>query len=330
MCRSTFTFGFLVLSSIYWLYSSSKSELAPNEDQGIILTQSTPAPNATLQQKLLYGAQAYTFFAHHPETQSVFQINSPGANISGMVLTPADQRKVGAESLQNTIQQELSAVAGVRIVAFQPPPLPGSTGLPVQFVVQTTDSFDKLDVISREIMGEALKTGQFMFLDTDLKIDQPQTSLIIDREKAAQLGLKMNDIGGALTTALSGGYTHYFGLGGRSYKVIPQIAQRFRLNADQILNYYIKTAGGDLVPLSTVAKLETAAVPEFAEPFSAGERSNDFRRRRARHRRGRRSGNFEADCKSRSAARILDRLRRAVTPVRAGVRAASPSPSVLR
>ena len=263
----TLTFGALVLMSIYWLYSNSKSELAPNEDQGLILTQSTPAPNATLQQKLFYADQAYKIFAKYPETQSVFQINSPAVNLSGMVLTPADKRKVGAEELQRTVQQELDSVAGLHIVAFQQPPLPGSTGLPIQFVVQSTDTFDKMNTISRELLSQALATGKFIFLDTDLKIDQPQTSLVIDREKTAQLGLKMVDVGGALTTALSGGDTQYFGLDGRSYKVIPQVAQRFRLNADQILGYYIKTADGSSVPLSTVAKLNTTVVPESLNHF---------------------------------------------------------------
>jgi len=263
----TLVFGGLVLSSIYWLYASAKSELAPNEDQGIILAQATPAPNATLQQKLYYADQAYKIIAKHPETDSVFQINSPAANLSGVVLKPADERKVGAEDLQHMLQQELSAVAGVRFVAFQPPPLPGSMGLPIQFVFQSTDPFEKMDGISREFLSKALATGKFMFLDTDLKIDQPQLSLVIDREKTAQLGLRMIDVGGALTTALSGGYTQYFGLAGRSYKVIPQVAQRFRLNPDQILNYYIKTADGTLAPLSTVAKLETAIVPESLNHF---------------------------------------------------------------
>ena len=263
----TLTFGGLVLVSIYWLYSNSKSELAPNEDQGLILTQLTPAPNATLRQKLFYADQAYKIFAKHPETQSVFQINSPAANLSGMVLTPADKRKVGAEELQRTVQQELDSVAGLHIVAFQQPPLPGSTGLPIQFVVQSTDTFDKMNTISHELLSQALATGKFIFLDIDLKIDQPQTSLVIDREKTAQLGLKMVDVGGALTTALSGGYTQYFGLDGRSYKVIPQVAQRFRLNADQILDYYIKTSDGSTVPLSTVAKLNTAVVPQSLNHF---------------------------------------------------------------
>ncbi|WP_036280660.1 efflux RND transporter permease subunit [Methylocystis sp. ATCC 49242] len=263
----TLVFGGLVLASIYWLYTNAKSELAPNEDQGIILAQATPAPNATLQQKLYYANEAYKIIAKHPETDSVFQINSPASNLAGMVLKPSEERKVGAEDLQHMLQQELSAVPGVRFVAFQPPPLPGSMGLPIQFVFQSSDPFEKMNGLSREFLSKALATGKFMFLDTDLKIDQPQLSLVIDREKTAQLGLRMIDVGGALTTALSGGYTQYFGLAGRSYKVIPQVAQQFRLNPDQILNYYIKTANGSLVPLSTVAKLETTIVPESLNHF---------------------------------------------------------------
>ena len=264
----TLTFGVLVLVSIYWLYSNSKNELAPNEDQGVVFAQSTSAPNATLQQKLYYGDQVYKTFAKHPEMTSSFQIVTPGLIFGGVVLTSADKRKISAEQLQQTLQRELAqAVPGQRLVTFQPQPLPGSNGLPIQFVVQSTDTFEKINGISHELLSKSLATGKFMFLDTDLKIDQPQMSLVIDREKTAQLGLRMVDVGGALTTGLSGGYTQYFGLDGRSYKVIPQMAQQFRLNPDQILNYYIKTADGSSVPLSTVAKFETQVVPESLNHF---------------------------------------------------------------
>lgn len=264
----TLAFGGLVLVSIYWLYSNSKNELAPNEDQGVVFAQSTSAPNATLKQKLFYGDQVYKTFAKHPEMTSSFQIVTPGLIFGGLVLTPADKRKIGAEQMQQTLQQELAqAVPGQRLVTFQPQPLPGSNGLPIQFVVQSTDTFEKMNDISRDFLSKALATGKFMFLDTDLKIDQPQMSLVIDREKTAQLGLKMVDVGGALTTGLSGGYTQYFGLDGRSYKVIPQMAQQFRLNPDQILSYYIKTADGSSVPLSTVAKFQTMVVPESLNHF---------------------------------------------------------------
>lgn len=263
----TVVFAVLVLSSIYWLYSNSKNELAPEEDQGVILTQSTLAPNATLQQKLLYSAEVYRRFAAHPETAGVFQLDVVGSSIAGWVLKPWDQREKTASVLQPIVQQEMSAVAGAKIVAFQQPPLPGAMGLPIQFVIQTTDSFDRLDGVAKAFAAEALKSGKFIFLDNDLKIDQPQTSVIIDREKTAQLGLNLSDVGLALGTLLGGGYVNYFDLDGRSYKVIPQIEQRYRLNSDQVLDYYIKTSSGASIPLATIASLETTAVPQSLNHF---------------------------------------------------------------
>jgi multidrug efflux pump len=152
-------------------------------------------------------------------------------------------------------------------VAFQPPPLPGSIGLPVQFVIQTTEPFSRLNDIAQAFLGEAVKSGMFIFLDTDLKLDEPQSVVTIDRDKTAQLGLKMSDVGGALASMLGGGYVNYFSLAGRSYKVIPQVQQRFRLNTQQLLDYNIRTANGTAVPLSTVASITTKTIPESLNHF---------------------------------------------------------------
>ncbi|MBR0705779.1 efflux RND transporter permease subunit [Bradyrhizobium liaoningense] len=263
----TVVFAALILSSIYWLYTNSKNELAPEEDQGAILMQSTLAPNATLQQKLLYSAEVYRRISAYAETAGVFQLDLTGSSIAGWVLKPWDKRDKTAAELQPVLQQEMTGIAGAKIVAFQLPPLPGASGLPIQFVIQTTDPFDRLDGIAKAFTAEALKSGKFIFLDNDLKVDQPQTSMVIDREKTAQLGLKLSDVGGALGNMLGGGYVNYFGLDGRSYKVIPQVEQRQRLNADQVLNYYIKTSDGTSVPLSTVASLKTTTVPQSLNHF---------------------------------------------------------------
>lgn len=260
-------FAGLVLSSVYWLYGTAQSELAPEEDQGIILAQSISAPNATLQQKQLYNRQTYETFAKHPETQTVFQVESPGTSISGWVLKPWDERKATTKALQPMIQQELNNVAGQKIVAFQTSPLPGSNGLPLQVVIGTSDGFDKLNEVAAKFLQDALDTGLFIFLNNDLKIDQPQASLVIDREKTSLLGLSMSDVGGALSSLLGGGYVNYFSLDGRSYKVIPQVKQDARLNTAQVLDYYIRTADGTMVPLSTVARVETKTVPESLNHF---------------------------------------------------------------
>jgi multidrug efflux pump len=184
-----------------------------------------------------------------------------------MALKPWDKRSKSSNVLQPAVQQEVSKIAGIRVVAFQPPPLPGSIGLPVQFVIGTTESFERLYGIAQQFLREAQQSGNFIFLDCDLKIDNPQSNILIDRDKTAQLGLKMSDIGGALQSMLGGGYINYFSMTGRSYKVIPQVQQRFRLNAQQLLDYHIRTADGSLVPLSTVATVSSKTVPESLNHF---------------------------------------------------------------
>lgn len=260
-------FALIVLGSIYFLYGAAQSELAPQEDEGIIIASSTPAPNATLDQKLLYSRQVYDIFAQYPETSHVFQIDAPGTSIAGMVFTPWDERTRTTNQLQPIIQQQLNKIAGMRVAAFQLPPLPGSQGLPVQFVLATTQSFDQLDQVAQNFLQEAVKSGMFIFLDSDLKIDNPQSIVQIDRNKTSQLGLNMSDVGAALGNMLGGGYVNYFSLDNRSYKVIPQVQQRSRLNSHQLMNYYIGTVNGIPIPLSSVAKIETTTIPESINHF---------------------------------------------------------------
>jgi multidrug efflux pump len=267
----TALFAVIVLVSIYFLYANAKSELAPDEDQGIIITLLTGAPDATLEQTQLNSRQVYKIVSSYPETDHVFQLDGLGglnSGIAGLVLKPWDERERTSLMLQPLVQMQLGTIAGVRSVAFLRPPLPGGgRGLPVQFVIGTTDSFDRLNTVSQSLMNRARASGVFAYVDTDLKIDKPQTIVEFDRDKAAQLGLTMRDIGSSLGSMLGGGYVNYFSLAGRSYKVIPQVMQRDRLNATQLHHYYITTSSGASIPVSTVARLKTTVVPESLNHF---------------------------------------------------------------
>ncbi|NNM83451.1 MAG: multidrug efflux protein [Burkholderiales bacterium] len=264
-------FAVMVLAGIGFLYKTSKSELAPQEDQGVLISMLTASPDATLKQTQMNSRQVYKVFSSYPETDHVFQldgINGLNTGIAGMVFKPWDERSRSTMDLMPEIQQKLNGIAGVRAAVFQRPPLPGGgRGLPMQFVIGTTDSYDKLDLVAQEMMKKAQASGMFIFVDNDLKIDKPQTSVVINREKTAQLGLSMKDIGSSLNAMLGESYVNYFSLGGRSYKVIPEVMQEKRLNAEQLENYYIKNSAGDTFPLSTVAKLETTVVPETLNHF---------------------------------------------------------------
>src|ERR1051326_8955394 len=263
----TLIFAVIVLVSNVFLFLSAKNELAPIEDQGVLITSSNAAPNSTLQQRQRYSKQIYDVFASHPETEHVFQLDVPGQLLAGMVFTPWDKRSKTTNQLQPVVQQEVSRIAGLRVAIFQPPPLPGAFGLPVQFVLVTTDPYERLYTVSQAFLQEAQKSGMFIFLDSDLKFDNPQSDIIIDRDKTAQLGLRMSEVGSSLSAMLGGGYVNYFSMSGRSYKVIPQVQQRFRLNPQQLLDFYIKAADGSLVPLSTIAHLTTKTVPEALNHF---------------------------------------------------------------
>ncbi len=258
----------LVLASIYFMYTSSKSELAPQEDQGFILAQPTSAPNATLQAKTLYDAQAFDIAKKLVNPDHIFQVDSPGQSILGLNLAPRDKRKLDSNALQQIVQQHLTTdLAGQKVAVFQPPSLPGASGLPIQFAIKTTESAERLNEVSQAVLAEAVKSGMFIFIDTDLKLDLPQAVINIDRDKAAQLGLSMTQVGSALGSLLGGNYTNYFSMDTRSYKVIPQVERLSRLNVDQLKNYPITNVGGVPVLLSTIATIRPVTVPETLNHF---------------------------------------------------------------
>ncbi|PKN19360.1 MAG: multidrug efflux protein [Deltaproteobacteria bacterium HGW-Deltaproteobacteria-6] len=264
-------FAAIILASNYFLFANSKSELAPQDDQGFLMGMLTAAPDATLQQTQLYSLQLYDLLKDIPEIDHLFQVEGfTGLNsgFTGVVLKPWDKRQRTIKELQPEMQNRMGRIAGGNGVIFPPPPLPGSgEGLPVQFVIGTTDSFTRLDEVSQAFLQEAQKSGLFMYVDTDLKINKPQTTLEVDRDKAAQMGLTMQDVGAAMASMLGGGYVNYFSMSGRSYKVIPQVRQSERLTEDQLMNYQIKTASGASIPVSTFATLKTTVVPASINHF---------------------------------------------------------------
>jgi multidrug efflux pump len=263
----TYTFTVLILGSIYFLYTTSTSELAPQEDLGLIMAISISAPDATLVQRKLYSGQLYKIVKPLPELQSEFEMDLPGTSVAGLVLKPWDQRKRNSTTIQYALQPDFNKIAGAQIVGFQPPTLPGATGLPVQFVITSTGSFYDLNTVSQQVLADAKKTGLLVYVASDLKIDQPQFTVNFDRDKLAMLGLTVSDVGASLTWLLSGAFVNYFGLQGRSYAVIPQVAQQYRLNPNALLNYTIRTGSGRIIPLSTVATISAATVPESVNHF---------------------------------------------------------------
>ena len=233
----------------------------------MIILFPTSAPDATLQQKELWGDQVQSIMSKIPEADQSFQVESPVMSIAGITLKPWDERKRNASVIQQQLQGQLSQVAGQRVVAFEPPALPGAQGLPIQFVLKSTRPLSELYPQAQKFLADATATGLFLFIDSDLKIDAPQQVIEIDRDKAAQLGLSMEQVGTALGGLLGGAYTNYFSLGSRSYKVISQVQQRSRLTVDQVMKYQIATINGTPIPVSAIATVRQETVPQTIPHF---------------------------------------------------------------
>jgi len=262
--------GGLLLVGVVYLFATSRAELAPQEDQGIVLGQVVGAPNATAQQMSTYADQMFRLARDLPEYDQMFQLTgmpTTSQGIGGVLFTPWEARERNADQLQMILQEKWNAIAGARVAAFQFPSLPGSGGLPLQFVIKTTESFENLNEVAQKVLAKAQSSGMFFFVDSDLKIDKPQATLAVDRDMIASLGMTQQDVGAALGAALGGGYVNYFSIGGRSYRVMPQVAQEYRLNPEQVLDYYIRTPAGDMIPAGTIASITHEVVPESINRF---------------------------------------------------------------
>ncbi len=259
--------GAFLLLGVAYLYATAWSELAPTEDQGIVLMQAAGPPNSTVDQMQIYANQLYQIASAEPEYEQMFQITSPTSSFGGVLLKDWAKRSRSASAFQQDMQKKWNSIAGARVAVFQFPALPGAQGLPVQVVINTTESYDNLNEVSQAVLDKARKSGMFFFVDTDLKIDKPQDVLEIDREKVAALGMTQKDVGSALSAALGGGYVNYFSVAGRSYRVIPQVKQVDRLNPDQILDYYIRTPNGSMIQARTIASIRQRVVPQSINHF---------------------------------------------------------------
>jgi multidrug efflux pump len=259
--------GVMILLATMLAGATAQSELAPEEDQGFIFYQLNGPPNATAQQMLGYSQQMFAIGKALPEYEMMFQIISPGTGFGGMLFTPWEDRSKNAHALQQELQGKWGAIAGGQVFAFQLPPLPGAQGAPIQVVINTTEPPEALNAVTQAILQKAKDSGKFWFVDTDLKLDKPQSTVRVDRDMISTLGLTQQDVGGALGAALGGGYVNYFSIAGRSYKVIPQVLQANRLNPDQVLDYYVRAPDGTVIPASTVASLKNEVVPRSINRF---------------------------------------------------------------
>lgn len=250
------------------LFVMSPKELAPVEDQGIVFGVVNTPSNATLEQLEPSIEAVHDIAIDFPETQYTFQITTPFGGFWGMGLHPWDERERTASELVPPVQARVQEVPGFETFPIVPPALPGGGQFPVEFVISSTAEHAEILEYAQQIQAEAAQSGLFAFPPLiDVKVDQPESEIVIDRDRAAELGLDLQSVGRELASALGGGFVNRFSAFGRSYKVIPQLQRDQRLNPEQIMNLRVTGPTGELIPVGTFARVEDRVAPRSLNRF---------------------------------------------------------------
>src|SRR5438874_1708504 len=261
------TLWVIVVLLIVPFYMFSQRELAPAEDQGVVFGVIQSSANSTIDQTNLFALQVEDVYRSFPENGGTFQITQPGGGFGGMVTKPWSQRKRTSQQLLAASTGPLSKIAGVRVIPLTPPALPGGGNFPVDLVIASSAEPEQVSELANQIVQKAMASGMFIFADTDVKFDQPQTEVVYDRDKLRSQGVDLSQAGQDLSTMLGGNYVNRFSIQGRSYKVIPQVKRSGRLTPDQLERIYVIGSHDKLVPLSTFATLKTTTQPRSLSKF---------------------------------------------------------------
>ena len=264
-------FAVTILISCPLLYMGAPRELAPVEDRGVIFIAQKAPQYANLDYLETFTAEIGRTLKTFPEYQNAFQVNGyPTVTqaFGGMLLKPWQERSRAQNEILPELQAKVAAIPGIQSFAFPAAPLPGSLGgPPVKFVITTLADYQTLHDVLDRLQTDAMNSGMFIFVDSDLRFDNPQIEVHIDRGKANELGITMQDIGASLATMFGGNFTNRFTLFGRSYQVIPQVPRVFRLTQKHIEDVHVRTASGRLVPLSTIVAIRESAQPNALTQF---------------------------------------------------------------
>lgn len=262
----------LVMIGLPLLYLMPQRELAPTEDQAIVLTAIKAPQHANLNYVERFAYKLDEVYNRMPETESRWIINGSdgtASGIGGINLTLWQARQRSASAVQADLQRAVNDVEGTSIFAFQLPALPGSTGgLPVQMVLRTSQDYPQLYRTLEEVKQNARNSGLFMVVDSDLDYNNPLAEVHIDRAKANSLGIRMSDIGESLAVLVGENYLNRFGMDGRAYDVIPQSLREQRLTPQALARQYVRTQDNTLVPLSTVVSVAVKVEPNKLTQFN--------------------------------------------------------------
>ncbi len=262
----------VLVATTGFLFTHTSSELAPEEDQGALFAVLTGPQYATIDYTSLFINKIDQSVQDLPEMETRFSVAGSGSANSGFaawVLKPWAERSRSQAAVQKDLQARLDKIAGLQAYAFAVPSLPGTGGgLPISFVIQSTNSADQVYEQAEAIKRKAMASGKFIVVQDSLSFDKPQAQVLIDRQRAASLGVSVSDIANTLTLLVGGYEVAKFSRDQRAYDIIPQVPQRYRFNPEDLTKFFVRNKAGAMVPLSSVVTIHEQASAPAVEQFN--------------------------------------------------------------
>jgi multidrug efflux pump len=249
-------------------YLLSQKELAPVEDQSSINIVVEAPPESSLGYTASRMNAAVDTLKTTEGGKFVWQIITSNAGFGGLELESYEHRDKSVQQSLPELYGKLGGITGLNLLPVLSAALPTAGQFDVEMVVRTDDNYSNMRNYAEKIIAQAYQSGNFMFVDTDLKIDLPQVELIIDRTLVADLGLNLAEINNQLSVLMSNNYVNRYNDNGKAYRVIPVVDRKEKFNPEQILDMQVTTPAGELVRVSSFAETKAVTGPRLLGSFN--------------------------------------------------------------
>ena len=263
----------LITASVFFsllsapLYLFSLKELSPVEDQSSLGLVFESAPEASLAETLQGFYQVVSTLDDKPEPSYMWQIVTPTGGFGGQEFVPPGDRDRPVKDMVFEIYQSIKDSAIVSAIPFEEASLPSAGRFDVEVVITSSDSSENMLKVARSIVDEAQSSGNFLFVETDIKIDRVEAQFEIDKERLADLGMSLGDLSAQMGLMVSPAYITRFDERGRAYRVIPMLEDEQRDSPSALLDIPIKTPNGERVPFGSLVTLTRTTEPRALTRF---------------------------------------------------------------
>jgi len=252
------------------LFQFLRQELAPSEDRSVVFVPVSAPEGSTVAFTSGYMERIEKLYLEVPEMLRYFTMaGNPTADsgFSVLALKPWGERTRSQQEVARELAPKLQALPGVLAFPLNPPSLGGSRGSPVQFVLMTQAPYPELQVMVEKLMDEARRNPGLVNVDTDLRLNQPELRVGVNREKLADVGVPVETVGRTLETLLGGRVVTRYKRDGEQYDVIVQVADADRTNPKDITDIYVRGRGGEMVQLANVLVVSEGVAPKNLNHF---------------------------------------------------------------